>query len=123
MAESEEMFERSRRARSKHELPIWPGVVPPDDASCASKSQASIDLSELFNPSALTRLLRQLNDQIDGQRDQIVFLEEQSIANAAFREMWAQDRAEFRAALAVATEENNKKINEAIGAAAHPSPT
>jgi hypothetical protein len=26
MAVSEEMFERSRRARSKHELPIWPGV-------------------------------------------------------------------------------------------------
>ncbi|KAH8053306.1 hypothetical protein JL722_9529 [Aureococcus anophagefferens] len=74
------------------------GRSAPDDASCASKSQASIDLSELFNPSALTRLLRQLNDQIDGQRDQIVFLEEQSIANAAFREMWAQDRAEFRAA-------------------------
>jgi len=94
------------------------GRSAPDDASCASKSQASIDLSELFNPSALTRLLRQLNDQIDGQRDQIVLLEEQSIANAAFREMWAQDRAEFRAALAVATEENNKKINEAIGAAA-----
>jgi hypothetical protein len=94
------------------------GRSAPDDASCASKSQASIDLSELFNPSALTRLLKQLNDQIDGQRDQIVLLEEQSIANAAFREMWAQDRAEFRAALAVATEENNKKINEAIGAAA-----
>ncbi|KAH8069675.1 hypothetical protein JL720_11981 [Aureococcus anophagefferens] len=97
--------------------PRAPGSQCPDDASCVQVA-ASIDLSELFNPSALTRLLRQLNDQIDGQRDQIVFLEEQSIANAAFREMWAQDRAEFRAALAVATEENNKKINEAIGAAA-----
>ena len=26
MAMSDEMSERSRRARSKHELPIWPGV-------------------------------------------------------------------------------------------------
>ncbi|KAH8045744.1 hypothetical protein JL720_16586 [Aureococcus anophagefferens] len=89
-----------------------PGSQCPDDASCASKSQASIDLSELFNPSALTRL-RQLNDQIDGQRDQIVFLEEQSIANAAFREMGPGPRRVPRG-LAVATEENNKKINEAI---------
>ena len=26
MSASEEMWERSRRARSKHELPFWPGV-------------------------------------------------------------------------------------------------
>ena len=98
--------------------PQAPAPAPPREVVDDGASTASIDLSELFNPSALTRLLKQLNATIDAQRDQIVVLEEESIANAAFREMWAEDRAEFRAALARREEENNTRLNEAIGAAA-----
>ena len=97
-----------------------PDDSPPDDASAAGGSVAAgsiggtVDLSDLFNASALTNLFSGLQHQLRHQQNRIAQLEAAQLEHAAEKEIFEIQQAEFRAEMARKSEAFDKKVKEAM---------